>query len=180
MTDPIRSNWDGAPIWFKAALHEIGIHEVGDNRGPDVARYCAAAHVPDKGWPWCDIFMCAMLELNGIPSPRSASSHAVMSDPNFVKLAGPALGAIQVFWRQSRQSGLGHVNFYRAETADRVCGVGGNQSDSVSMAWFPKKAGAFGLIGYWWPKSVALPKIGAISINPATPLVASSGAGKVV
>ena len=36
--------------------------------------------------------------------------------------------------------------------------------------WLPKAASSFGLEGYYWPKVVALPKVGPITISAATPL----------
>ena len=166
-----RSDWDKAPIWFKAALHEVGVHEVGDNRGPDVARYCKMAHCTDEGDPWCAIFVNAMLELNGVPGSRSASSQSFRHDENFIKLDGPALGAIAVFWRVSQSAGIGHVGFYRGESGGRVFVLGGNQHDSVNVSGFPQTSAHFGLRGYYWPKSATLPTIGAIPIRAGTPLV---------
>ncbi len=166
-----RSDWDQAPIWFKAGLHEIGVHEVGDNRGPDVARYCKLAHCVDEGDPWCAIFVNAMLELNGVRGSRSASSQSFRHDPNFVQLDTPALGAITVFWRVSKGSGIGHVAFYRGEAPGRVFVLGGNQHDAVNISGFPRASTAFGLVGFYWPKSIAVPKLGAIPIRAGTPLV---------
>lgn len=169
-----RSDWDTAPVWFKAALHEIGVHEVGDNRGPDVARYCNLAHCVDEGDPWCAIFVNAMLEVNGVKGTRSASSQSFRTSPDFVRLAGPALGAITVFWRKRPDSGLGHVNFYRGERGDVILGLGGNQHDGVNIAGFPRDSSTFGLRGYYWPTSVPLPVIGAIPLRPGTPLIIAS------
>lgn len=167
-----RSDFSAAPEWFQLALHEVGVHEVGDNAGPDIRRFIDDAHVGAEGEPWCAIFANAMLELSGIPGTRSASSQSFVGHPNFVSLTGPALGAIAVFWRQSRASGLGHVGFYRGEAGDRVYVLGGNEGDAVKIEAMPKAAATFGLRGYWWPKSVPLPKLGAIPIRSGQPLVA--------
>ena len=166
-----RSDFGAAPVWFQSALHEVGVHEVGDNAGPDVRRYIDEAHVGAEGEAWCSIFACAMFEINGIPGTRSASSQSFRSSPNFVPLAGPALGAVAVFWRQSHSSGLGHVGFYRGEAGDRVYVLGGNEADQVQIEGLPKAAASFGLRDYWWPKSVPLPVIGAVPIRAMQPLV---------
>jgi hypothetical protein len=55
-----------------------------------------------------------------------------------------------VFWRESRTSGLGHVGFYAGEDNDAYRIVGGNQSDSVSVAWIAK--GRF--VDARWPGTV--------------------------
>jgi uncharacterized protein (TIGR02594 family) len=159
------------PTWNRLARTQIGIHEVGDNRGPDVARFIAGAHAGALGEPWCAIFANWALESCGVRGTRSASSQSFRDDPNFVKLDGPAFGAIVVYWRAPRAQGVGHVGFYQKETSTHIFTLGGNESDMVKEEWLPKAASSFGLEGYWWPKAVELPKIGPITIDVATPLV---------
>jgi uncharacterized protein (TIGR02594 family) len=165
-----RSDFGAAPVWFNWALHEVGVHEVGNNAGPDIKRYIKLAHVGDVGEPWCAIFANAAFEQSGIRGTRSASSQSFRHDPNFVSLNGPALGAVCVFWRGSRSSGLGHVGFYRGEAADRVFVLGGNEGDAVKIEALPKASSSFGLVGYFWPKAVPLPAIGAVPIRAGEPL----------
>ena len=160
---------DAAPAWLQAAWKEIGIHEVGDNQGPNVLRYIALAHTGEEGEPWCAIFANAMLESCGIRGTRSPSSQSFRHDENFVSLTGPALGAIAVFYRGGRQSGLGHVGFYCGERAGYVWMLGGNESDMVQVEMLAKAAGSFGLVGYFWPKSVPLPAIAPIIVNANVP-----------
>src|SRR5674476_637227 len=64
------------PVWNRLARTQIGIHEIGDNSGPDVARYIAGAHAGALGDPWCSIFACWALESCGIKGTRSASSQS--------------------------------------------------------------------------------------------------------
>lgn len=147
---------DGSPPWLVRAFEDLGFHETGDNQG--IQAFIADAHAGSLGDPWCAIAACAWLERAGIRSPRSASSQSFRRDPNFAKLTGPALGAIAVYWRNSPTSGLGHVGFYVGETATQILTLGGNESDAVREQFEPKTK----LWGYWWPKSVPLPPIGAI------------------
>jgi len=162
-----------APGWFQWALHEIGFHETGNNQG--LGRYIALAHCGADGDPWCAIFANAALESAGVPGTRSPSSQSFRTNPNFVQLAGPALGCLVVFWRGSQDSGLGHVGFYRGEDANSVWTLGGNENDMVQIEALPKTSSSFGVIGYWWPKSVPLPTGGAVpmpagsSIHVQTP-----------
>lgn len=62
-----------------------------------------------------------------------------------------------VFWRDAITSGKGHVGFYAGEdkTAYRI--LGGNQSNSVSLAWIAKDR----LLASRWPATVPpmLPRI---------------------
>lgn len=165
-----RSNFGAAPVWFQWALHEVGVRELPENRGPDIRRYIELAKAGHEGDPWCAIFANAAFEANGIPGTDSASSQSFRHSARFVQLAGPALGAVVVFWRGTRNSGLGHVGFYRGEAGDRVYILGGNEGDMVQIEPLPKTSNSFGLIGYWWPVSVPLPDIVAVPIRSGQPL----------
>lgn len=157
-----------APAWFAWALHEVGFHETGNNQGID--RYIGLAHAGSPGDPWCAIFANAALESSGVPGTRSASSQSFRSNANFVQLTAPALGAIAVYWRGAKDSGLGHVGFYRGEDATRVWTLGGNENDMVQIEALPKSSATFGLIGYWWPKGVPLPTGGPIMMPAGSPV----------
>lgn len=160
---------DEAPAWLQAAWQEIGCHEIPENRGPAVRRYIALAHCGEEGDPWCAIFANAMLESRGIRGTRSPSSQSFRHDANFVALPGPALGALAVFWRLSRSSGLGHVGFYCGEQSNFVWTLGGNEGDMVQIEMLAKAAGSFGLEGYYWPKAVTLPPIAKIIVDAGAP-----------
>jgi uncharacterized protein (TIGR02594 family) len=156
------------PSWFQWALHEIGFHETGNNAGLD--RYIGLAHAGANGDPWCAIFANAALESSGVAGTRSASSQSFRNHPGFVQLSGPAPGAIVVFWRGAPDSGLGHVGFYRGEDDSRVWTLGGNENDMVQIEALPKASASFGLIGYWWPKSVSMPAIGPVLMPVGSPV----------
>jgi uncharacterized protein (TIGR02594 family) len=157
------------PAWVSAGVSDLGFHETGDNQG--IEAFIAQAHCGRVGDPWCAIWANAKLEQSGVRGTRSPSSQSFRNDANFVQLEGPALGAIAVYWRNSPDSGLGHVGFYLGETATQVLTLGGNESDAVRRQFEPKAK----LIGYWWPRSVALPVGGRILVtseagNPAGPV----------
>jgi hypothetical protein len=98
------------PRWVVLGLKDLGFHETGDNRG--IEKFIKQAHCGRVGDPWCAIWTNAKLEQSGVTGTRSASSQSFRKDTNFVKLDGPALGALAVYWRKSPRSGLGHVGFY--------------------------------------------------------------------
>lgn len=158
-----------SPAWYGPALKEIGQHETGNNAGPAVARFIKEGHCGALGDPWCAIFVNAKLETNGVRGTRSASSQSFAHSPLFTKLSGPALGAIVVYWRGKRMSGLGHVGFYAGERDGYIWTVGGNEGDMVANEAFPEQSPTFGLVGFYWPASVALPRIGSIAIAAGTP-----------
>jgi len=167
-TRPVTPSAPGAaPQWYELATKEIGTREEGNNSGEAIARYRRLAQAGQDHDPWCAIFANAMLALctPPVPGTKSASSQSFRSDSHFVKLNGPSLGAVVVFWRKSPNSGLGHVGFYRGETAESIYVLGGNEADMVQIA--PMSKGQ--LIGYWWPAAMPLPAISKVVVPPGTP-----------
>lgn len=153
-----------APEWWAWALKELGVAETPGPASTDrILDYRRLAHVPlageDGAVPWCAIFVNAALESCGIPGTRSGLARSFASSPQFVPLAGPALGAVAVFWRGAKSGALGHVGFYAGESAGTVSTLGGNQGDRVSLAAFPREGKSSGLLGYFWPSGQPLPVI---------------------
>lgn len=156
----------GMPRWLANAIAELGVKErAGRDSAARVVAYRILGHTTgdtrtdDGARPWCADFVCAMLETAGVRSPRSGMARAIEHDSNFVRLAGPALGAIVTMWRGSKSSGLGHVFFYGGRAANGlVVAIGGNQNDAVTAAEY----GPSRFVAYWWPKSVPLPAIGHV------------------
>jgi uncharacterized protein (TIGR02594 family) len=140
-----------SPKWLDEAQDNIGFRETGVNRG--IQHYITAAKCGSLGDPWCAIFVNAMLERNGIRGTRSPAARSFERDADFVKLSGPALGAIVTMWRGSRNSGKGHVFFYTGENSQGVWGIGGNESDGVREVPHDRSR----ITGYWWPGSQPLP-----------------------
>jgi uncharacterized protein (TIGR02594 family) len=152
---------DKRPPWLAKAEIYLGFHERPGNRG--IEEFIALAKCGEGGDPWCAIFVNACLEAAGVRGTRSAMARSFERDGNFVKLAGPALGAVTTMWRSSPLSGSGHVFFYLGENDKGVLALGGNQSDRVCRQYEPRAR----ITGYWWPKSAALPKVGRILVRDA-------------
>lgn len=173
------------PAWMNFAVKEIGTRELPENRGPAIQRYIDLAGVGKQGWPWCAIFVNAMLRLADVKGTRSAGSQSFTQSRDFVRLQTPIAGCLVVFWRGSRKSGLGHVGFYNGERGDYISVVGGNESDMVREEMFPKNSRAFGLVGYYWPTNSANtpfprgPFSPFVSNSSAKTVVAGAGSGKV-
>ncbi len=156
------------PRWVGWAIHEAtdGIAEEPnhDNRGPVIDRLIKLAKCGTPGDPYCAIGVNAALETFGIRGTRSPAARSFEHSDYFVKLPGPAYGAIQTFWRIAPSSGKGHVNFYTGETEHHAYGVGWNQHDDCNVSPFPKHGQSFGLVGYWWPKGEPMPAIRKIML----------------
>src|SRR5262249_48828233 len=121
------------PLWLDVAFIFRGFHETGVNRG--IERFIELAKCGSLGDPWCAIFVNACLEQSGQRGTRSAMARSFEHDPNFVRLGGPALGAVATMWRGSPTAGTGHVFFYLGENTQGVLGLAGNQSDGVREAY---------------------------------------------
>lgn len=147
------------PPWVTNGLKDLGFHETGKNRG--IEKFIAQAHCGELGDAWCAIFANAKLEQSGIPGTRNAAAQSFRKNKNFVKLDGPALGALAVYSRGAPNSGKGHVGFYMGETTTQVLTLGGNESDAVRKQFEPKTR----LLGFWWPKSVPQPAGGVIKVT---------------
>lgn len=164
-------NYDKMPPWAQWIIREAtdGVPEEPnhDNRGPVIRRYIALGKCGQEGDPYCAIGVNAGLESSGIPGTRSPLARSFENHPNFVKLTGPALGAITTFWRKSRSSGLGHVGVYAGETRsrDHVYVWGFNQHDDANLSPFPREGVSFGLSGYWWPRSYPAPLIQSVLLD---------------
>jgi uncharacterized protein (TIGR02594 family) len=136
-----------------------------DNRGPVIQRYIDLAKCGSQGDPYCAIFVNAALEQAGLRGTRSAMARSFESNPNFVKLKGPALGAVATFWRGSKSGGFGHTGFYKGQTANHIYILGANQSDDCNESPFPIDGKSFGLVGFYWPKPLPLPEIKPIMLD---------------
>jgi uncharacterized protein (TIGR02594 family) len=147
---------DPRPPWLAKAEFYFGFHERPNNRG--IEEFIDLAKCGSIGDPWCAIFVNACLEAVGVRGSRSAMARSFERDGNFVKLLAPALGAITTMWRGSPSSGSGHVFFYLGENDKGVLALGGNQSDQVCRQYEPRER----ITGYWWPRTVSLPRTGKI------------------
>jgi uncharacterized protein (TIGR02594 family) len=153
------ANTDGEPAWVTKGPKDLGFHETGKNQG--IQKFIDQAHCGGPGDPWCAIWANAKLEQSGIRGTRSARALSFSEDKNFVKLGKPALGAITVYQRGKPSAGQGHVGFYMGETGTQILTLGGNESDAVREQ-FESKAK---LVGFFWAKSVDLPKGGVIKVK---------------
>jgi uncharacterized protein (TIGR02594 family) len=155
------------PPWLAWARAELGVRETpGPVSTKRIMEYRAIAGIrlggDDGAVPWCAIFVNAALVKAGDPGSRNAMARGFLRWGR--SLAGPAKGAIVVL-SSSRGPLSGHVGFYVGETATHLRLLGGNQSDAVSIASFPKSK----LLGYRWPSGAAAPKIGALISQAGSP-----------
>ena len=124
---------------YAAASEELGVEELsGGQHNPRVLAYHAAtnsgAKVDEEAW--CAAFVSFILESLKLKSTKSAWSRSYSSWG--VRLEKPELGCVVVFTRPEAGPTKGHVAFFVSEDAEKVYVLGGNQSNKVSIAGYPK------------------------------------------
>ena len=140
--------------WFAEAQHLIGTKEVlGPRNNPAILDWADDLDVHYSGdeVPWCGLFVAhcvgSTMPDEILPAnPLGARQWERFGDPT-----EPRLGAVMVFWRESRTSGKGHVGFYTGEDATAYRILGGNQSDKVCLTWVGKDR----FVKARWPRSAA-------------------------
>lgn len=152
-----------APSWYVTQEKWIGFHEVGNNRG--IETFIDGGKCGQLGDPYCAIFQNFGFETNGVPGTRSPAAYSFEVSPNFIKIDQPCLGCVVTMWRGTRrspgQAGNGHVFSYDGENAHGVRGIGANEEDEVKRSFHDRGR----IVGYYWPKSVPLPRLGPIFVN---------------
>ncbi len=141
------------PKWYRLARREMadGVVEFGDpgEHNPRILDYHAtvAGGFLENEVPWCSSFINWCMEQSGIAGTDSAVARSWERWGR--KIDAPKVGAVAVFWRESKSSGLGHVGFYASETSTKVAVLGGNQGNRVSVDNYPKAR----LLSYRWPNT---------------------------
>lgn len=160
------------PSWLTHARLNLGLKEVKAVKGPVrddpfILHFWTRARILKKKdatpWtpdndetPWCAAFVGAMLADAGLAGTGSAMARSYERWGTPVMNADPRkpwghlpLGAIVVLNRPGAGPRFGHVAF--AVGVSNVYGavqlLGGNQSDSVGIHWFPKSR----IVGVRWP-----------------------------
>lgn len=134
-----------SPIDIARAEMDLGIREVpGPRNNPRIVMYhqtTAGGAAPDET-AWCSSFVNYCVEKAGLHGTDSkvALSWQGWGEPS----EEPKEGDIVVFRRHSPTSSGGHVGFFISQTDDKVRVLGGNQGNTISIAYFPKNGDANG------------------------------------
>lgn len=147
------------PLWLQKARAYVGQREIhGPHHNPNILDWFkdVGTGIKDDETPWCGAFVGGVLAEAGIkPVAGGASSQAWLRLP--VKLDRPALGCIVIFWRNSPNSGLGHVGFVVGKDQHgNIMVLGGNQGDMVSIKPFALSGPNARIKGFRWPGTAPL------------------------
>lgn len=143
------------PRWLRLARKELGLKEVpGPRHEARIVRmFAEAGHawVRDDETAWCAAFANAMLVRAGLPGTGRLDARSFRGYG--VGLDRVVPGCIAVFSRGDPEGWQGHVFFALREVGDQIEGLGGNQSDAVTIARQPKSR----LLALRWPVGLPLP-----------------------
>ncbi len=137
---------DEAP-WMNIAKVEIGQQEKpGDEHNPRVLEYlatCGTQYKTDET-PWCPAFANWVMIHAGKKGTNSALARSWLKwgEP----IEEPRYGCVVVF-KRGTSNWQGHVGFFVRTEGDKIVVLGGNQSNTVSIAPRSKSD----LLGYRWP-----------------------------
>ncbi|BGE85142.1 MULTISPECIES: TIGR02594 family protein [Methylosinus] len=139
------------PPWITIARSYIGTHEgVGTKDNPAVLEMFSAAGHPEikhDSVAWCAAFVGACLRKAG--QTPSGTLWALDYAKWGQALLAPIVGAIAT----KKRDGGGHVFFVVDFDGASVWGLGGNQSDQVSIVRYPRSA----IYSYAWPRGALKP-----------------------
>ena len=129
---------DEAPVvWYAEAERLLGLKEgPGSRDNPTIIDWADQLGIDydHDDIPWCGLFVAHCVGATLPDEPLPGNPLGARNWARFgVAAEQGAPGAILVFWRESPNSGKGHVGFYHAEDASAYHVLGGNQSDSVSV-----------------------------------------------
>ena len=142
-------------VWYEEAKRLMGTREKpGPASNQTLLDWAKELDIkyPGDDIPWCGLFVAHCIGSTLTEEPLPANPLAARAWRKAGQPCQAGLGAILVFWRGSPTGGLGHVGFYKGEDTDAYHVLGGNQSDSVSVARVAKNR----LLGARWPATAAL------------------------
>ena len=127
---------------YALASEEVGMQEIkGPMHNPEIVQMFAdVGHdwVKDDETAWCAAFVGAMLERAGLPSTRKLNARSYNDWGQSVALEDAQPGDVVTFWRNDPSSWTGHVGFFVRDSGVFIEVLGGNQSNSVNVARYPK------------------------------------------
>lgn len=153
--------------WYAEAWRLVGVTEDGGaGSNQQILAWAKDLGIPygDDEIPWCGLFVshCIGSQLTSEPLPTGPLG--ARSWARFGNEVKPQPGAVMVFWRKSKASGLGHVGFYAGEEegGGPYHILGGNQNDRVCVT----KVSRDRFLEARWPSTVPAAKGKAFKVKP--------------
>lgn len=126
---------DSDPQWLKNAFDDLGIHEIpttqlNNKRILEMFQIAGHPEVKDDETAWCSAAMNTWFIEAGY---KGTGSLMAQSWKTWGKPTTSQRGAVVVFQRGGKSSGLGHVALVLEDDGIYITHIGANQSDSVSI-----------------------------------------------
>lgn len=128
-------------LLYETAKAKIGTWEWAQGDNPVIVKMFADAGFPEvvtDSTPWCAAFVGAVLAECGLMPSGSLAARSYLSWGVPVAIKDAERGDLAVFWRGKKEGWQGHVGFVDSIEGNYVNVLGGNQSDKVSIARYPK------------------------------------------
>ncbi len=151
-------------VWFQEARRLLGLHEVsGSGSNKTILQWASEEGIKYSGddIPWCGLFVAHCIGSTLATEPLPRNPLGALNWATFGAATSPQPGAIMVFSRGKKGSGLGHVGFYAGEDNEAFHILGGNQSDSVSLA----RVATGRLVAARWPATVIMGTQGSVLVD---------------
>lgn len=138
------------PKWIRVAQREIGVHEITGGETKRIIEYHGATTLKatEDEIAWCSSFANWVFAQCGMERTHSAAARSWLGWGTRQK--GFKKYAVVVF-KRGNSAWQGHVAFAMEDLGDRVKVLGGNQSNQVCYATYPKAS----VLGYMWPDDAA-------------------------
>lgn len=135
--------------WLDKAKEYIGVKELpGEKHNSNILKFHKATqdqHETDEV-AWCSAFVNFIMQECGYEKSNRANARSWQMIGTH--LDKPQHGCIVILWRGHPTSWQGHVGFYVGEEQQFIRVLGGNQSNQVNYALYPKTQ----VICYRWPR----------------------------
>lgn len=118
---------------MRIAGQQMGLNENAQNAALREYMANGGVNLDPAVTAWCAAFVNASLNQAGL---EGTGSNMARSFENWgVGVDDPQVGDLAVFWRESPESGLGHVGFFQGyDESGNILVLGGNQSDGVNVS----------------------------------------------
>jgi uncharacterized protein (TIGR02594 family) len=139
--------------WYEEAKAHLGLREIkGSKTEKKIGDWLKqlGAGWDDDETPWCGTYVGHCIGATLPEEVLPANPFGARNWAKFGKRCQPQVGAVLIFWRTHKTKSFnGHVGFYAGEDANTYHVLGGNQSDSVSIA----KVGKDRFLDCRWPST---------------------------
>jgi len=139
--------------WLHEAYRLINTQEIRGKKSNNVImRWAQDLNLYDyhnDDIPWCGLFVAHAIRAQLPEEPLPNAFLGARNWQKFGRKIAATLGAVGVFWRQSKKSWLGHVGFYAGEDKEAYHILGGNQSNAVNIKRIKKSR----LLSFRYPKT---------------------------